>query len=70
VPQEEFVLRALSPDDNVSGLSLGEAAFTPLKTFLKKHSKRYHACNAAKTYVFANKAKPPKVFAYVTLICS
>ena len=66
----EYFLRELSPDDNVSGLSLGDQEYQPLKTFLRKHAKRYHEQNTAKTYVIVATDKPQKVVAYITLICS
>jgi ribosomal protein S18 acetylase RimI-like enzyme len=65
---EEFALREISPDDSVSGLSLGAPEFTPLKTFLRRYAKKFHAANAAKTYVFASSTG--KVVGYITLVCS
>lgn len=61
-------LRAISPDDKVSGLSLGGKAFLPLVMFLKKDAQRHHNENVSKTYVFADSNN--KVVAYITLICS
>jgi GNAT superfamily N-acetyltransferase len=66
----DFILREISPDDSVSGLSLGAEAFVPLKTYLAQHAKRYHRQNAGKTYVFVHRDKPLKVVAYITLVCS
>ncbi len=66
----EFNLRELSPDDSVSGLSLGDAAFNPLKTFLNRDAKKHHQQNGSKTYVFVSTSAPKKVIAYVTLLCS
>lgn len=65
----DFLIREIGPDDNVSGLSFGTAEFEPLKRFLRKDAKRFHAGNVAKTYVAL---EPPnkRVIAYITLICS
>lgn len=65
-----YTLRQISPDDSVSGLSLGDEAFVPLKTFLTRYAKAYHRKNAARTYVIVADAAPKKVVAYVTLVCS
>ena len=65
-----YRLRELSPDDKVSGLSFGHADFTPLKTYLQKNARRYHATNTAKTYVLVPEGGPPQVVGYVTLVCS
>jgi len=37
--------RELHPDDVCTALSLGDAGFTPLKTFLRKEAKRLHKDN-------------------------
>lgn len=65
-----FILREISPDDTVSGLSLGDEEFLPLKIFLGKHAKRYHQQNTGKTYVFVASNSPQKIVAYITLVCS
>jgi GNAT superfamily N-acetyltransferase len=67
---QDVVLREIGPEDSVSGLSLGDQEFTPLKTFLRKHARRYHKECLAKTYVFVTQAKPEKIVAYISLICS
>lgn len=66
---EALELREISPDDKVSGLSLGDKAFLPLVMFLKKDARSHHQENVSKTYVFAN-GVTKKVVAYITLICS
>lgn len=68
MPQEAFELRQISPDDRVSGLSLGDAEYAPLKLYLRRHAKAYHAQNAAKTYVFAGTNSC--IVGYITLVCS
>ena len=65
-----LILREISPDDSVSGLSLGDDALLPLKIFLRKHARRYHTQNTGKTYVLVYDKNPRQVVAYVTLICS
>ena len=65
---EALTLREISPDDKVSGLSLGDKAFLPLVMFLKKDARTHHVENLSKTYVFAN--PEGKVVAYITIVCS
>lgn len=67
---EGFTLREISPDDNVSGLSFGDADFAVLKSFLKREAKIHHSENASKTYVFVDSETTKKVIAYITLTCS
>ena len=67
---EDVVLRELRPDDGCSGLSLGEAIYQPLKTFLKSSAKRFEAESLSRTYVFATMEDPCRVVAYITLLCS
>ena len=63
---EDFELRLVGPGDKVTGLSLGHEDFTPLKTFVQKHSKAYAEQMLATTYgVFS----PTKLVGYVTLVC-
>lgn len=69
-PTGKLSLRSIKPDDNVAGLSLGVPEAQPLKTFLKKHALSYEAAHFARTYVVVDEASRPKVWAYVTLICS
>jgi GNAT superfamily N-acetyltransferase len=67
---QDVVFREIRPDDSVSGLSLGDAEFAPLKAFLRKCARRYHKECLAKTYVYATTDVPARVVAYVSLICS
>lgn len=67
---QDVVLREIRPGDSVSGLSLGEVQFAPLKAFLRGRAKRYHSECLAKTYVYATQGALEKVVAYVSLICS
>lgn len=67
MPDAQVDLRPLEPSDKVTGLKLGDAAFTPLKTFFQKHAKTYHAKNLGRTYVVT---APPngKIVGYMTLV--
>ena len=63
----DFVLRQIEAGDKVTGLKLGDQQYTPLKIFLQKRAKKYHANNLGKTYaIFTSEAK---VVGYVTLVC-
>ena len=61
-------LRQIEPGDRLTGLKLGEAAFTPLKTFLQKHAHTYEAQSLARTYAAFN-SESDRVVGYVTLVC-
>ncbi len=64
--QPEFELRLIKSGDVVTGLSLGDKAFQPLKTFLQRDAKRFQDRNLARTYgVFGGS----KIVAYITLVC-
>ncbi len=63
------VLRELKPDDSSSGFSLGDAQYTPLKIFLRKHAKDYHLQNIAKTYVLVS-TETATIVGYVSIVCS
>lgn len=62
-------LRELHQDDGCSSLSLGDASFTPLKTFLRKEAKKLHQGNLARTFVMVETGQT-KVLAYVTTLCT
>ena len=65
----DLELRELDQGDGCSALSLGDAAFTPLKIFLKKEAKKLHKSNLARTFVVA-KSGETKVMGYVTTLCT
>lgn len=69
-PVGDLLLREISPEDRVNGLSLGDADCAPLKTFLRKSAQHFHANNIGKTYVFVDEGSPPRVWAYITIMCS
>lgn len=68
VVEIKFRLKQIEPTDRLTGLSLGDAQFTPLKTFLAKHAKAYQEQNLATTYGIFDTASN-KISAYVTLVC-
>lgn len=68
MPNDEIQLelREIGDGDRLTGLSLGDQAFTPLKTFVQRHAKAYAAQMLAKSYgVFEGE----KLVGYVTLVC-
>lgn len=67
---KRLALRPIRPDDSVTGLSLGRAELTPLKTFLHRQSINFHQSNIAKTYVLVPLQDTPRVWGYITLMCS
>jgi ribosomal protein S18 acetylase RimI-like enzyme len=70
LPDGEIQIRAIRPDDKLTGLSLGDPALTPLKTFLQKHAKNYEAHSLARTYgVFLTGGAAQKIVGYMTLVC-
>ena len=66
--EPEITIKQIEPGDKLTGLSLGNPAFTPLKTFLQRHAHKYETQSLARTYA-AFTGDPQKVVAYVTLVC-
>ncbi len=64
-----FELRELSPADGCNTLSLGNPAFTPLKTFLRKEANKLHQEHLARTFVLVPQDET-KVLAYITTLCT
>lgn len=64
----DIEIKQIEPGDNLAGLSLGDAAFTPLKIFLKKHAQKYEAQSLSRTYG-AFRPDPQKIVGYITLVC-
>jgi GNAT superfamily N-acetyltransferase len=62
-------LRPLDPADSFTAIKGGDAAFLPLKTFARRHAKKYEEQNLARTYVLTDEATQ-KIVAYLTLVCS
>lgn len=65
----EIEFRQIEAGDKLTGLSLGNDAFTPLKTYLQKHAKKYQAQNLARTYAAFRQVPIGKVVGYITLVC-
>jgi GNAT superfamily N-acetyltransferase len=71
VEKENFLLRPIQPDDDTGKLSLGDAAYLPLKIFLKKTAFDFHRYNIAKTYVLVNSdSSSSRIWGYITLMNS
>lgn len=64
----DIEIRQIRPGDKLTGLSLGDAAFNPLKIFLKKHAQRYQEESLARTYAAFDEGAG-KAVAYITLVC-
>jgi GNAT superfamily N-acetyltransferase len=61
-------IRLIQQGDRLTGMSFGDPAFTPLKTFLQKHSLEYERQSLGRTYA-AFRPEPQKVLGYITLVC-
>lgn len=69
VPDElDLDIRLIEPGDRLTGMSLGDATFTPLKIFLQRHALEYERQSLSRTYA-AFGVEPPKVLGYITLVC-
>ena len=64
-----FELRELHHADGCNALSFGNAAFTPLKTFLRREAKKLHQEHLARTFVLVPRGET-KVLAYITTLCT
>ncbi len=65
---DAFDIRLIEAGDKLTGLSLGDAAFTPLKTFIQRQAKTFQEQSLARTYgVFV--PETGKLVAYTTLVC-
>jgi predicted N-acetyltransferase YhbS len=61
-------IRQIKPSDRVTGLSLGNEAFTPLKIFLQNTAQKYESQSLSRTYA-AFLSDTGKVVGYITLVC-
>jgi GNAT superfamily N-acetyltransferase len=64
----ELEVRRIEVGDRLTGLSLGDAAFTPLKIFLQKRALEFERQSLARTYA-AFQVEPRKVLGYITRVC-
>lgn len=63
---DAYEIRLIEVGDRLTGLSLGDPSFTPLKTFLQRQAKSYQARSLARTYgAFLG----GKIVAYMSLVC-
>lgn len=62
-------VRPIKPGDTLTGLSLGDAVFTPLKIFAQRHAHAYERQSLARTYGAFDLDKNDKLIGYVTLVC-
>ncbi len=67
---EPLILRPIQPGDSVAGFSVGKKEYIALKIFLKKCAKDFHQGNIAKSYVIVPESGNPKVYGYITIMCS
>lgn len=65
----EIEIRQIQPGDKLTGLSLGDARFAPLKIFLQKHAKTYEDQSLSRTYAAFNVAEDNRIAGYVTIVC-
>lgn len=64
-----FLIRELRPEDDCTRLKLGEAAYTPLKTFFAKDAKTLAREQIAKTFVLIDSDRN-RVCGYATTVCA
>jgi hypothetical protein len=69
VDKGKFSLRPMQSDDDTKKLSLGNDAFTPLKTFLVKDAWAFHSTGMGKTYVLVQDGSR-QIWGYITLTAS
>lgn len=67
--ESDVQIRAIQPGDALTGLSLGDPAFLPLKTFVRRHAQVYERQNLSRTYGAFDVANGNKLLGYVTLVC-
>ncbi len=68
---DNYILRPIQSNDDTKKLSLGDANFLPLKTFLQKNAFDFHHGEIAKTYVLLNQEiMPNRIWGYITLMNS
>lgn len=64
-----FELRELAAGDGCNALSLGNPAFAPLKSFLRKEAKKLHEEHLARTFVLVPEGES-RVMAYISTLCT
>ncbi|MCH8201772.1 MAG: GNAT family N-acetyltransferase [Proteobacteria bacterium] len=66
VDEPPYKLQQISELHKTNKLSLGDADFVPLKTYLRRHALNHHNANFARTYVIVGSNNI--VIAYITLV--
>ena len=66
VDKPPYKLQQISEIHKTTKLSLGDADFVPLKTYLRRHALNHHNANFARTYVIVGSNNI--VIAYITLV--
>lgn len=65
----EIEIRAIKPGDRLTGLSLGDAKFTALKTFVQRHALTCERQSLSRTYAAFNISGEGRLAGYITLVC-
>lgn len=65
----DIEIRPIQSGDRLTGLSLGDAKFSVLKTFVQRHAKTYEDQSLARTYAAFNIAENNRIAGYVTIVC-
>lgn len=65
----DLEIRAIRPGDRLTGLKLGDAKFTPLKTFLQQNAATYERQSLSRTYAAFNVAENDRIAGYIALVC-
>jgi GNAT superfamily N-acetyltransferase len=71
---KDYIIRLISPQDNVKNFRTGDAAFRPLKTFLQNQAVDFQTALVAQTYVAVlldeKDTDTGKIIGFITLTCS
>jgi len=65
----DIEIRQIKPGDKLTGLSLGDKKYHPLKMFLENHALLHHVNDISKTYCAFDLSKSGRVCGYITLMC-
>jgi GNAT superfamily N-acetyltransferase len=66
-----FKIRPIEAGDKLTGLSLGDEAYLPLKVFVQRHAKAYQQQSLARSYgaFSVDTATKGKLLGYMSLVC-
>jgi GNAT superfamily N-acetyltransferase len=62
-------IRPIQPGDRLTGLSMGDPKFTPLKIFAQRHAHAYERQSLSRTYGAFNIPDDKKLAGYITIVC-